>query len=367
MAVIRGLCRRQGIDYLLTRDFANIFRMTGLQLHCLGDALVLITPRRIVLCTDDRYRGTAERLVAGNPLIKLVICDKEGPLETLLRLVKKGSNLGFESDSESCSYKFVLKLRQAAKKRGVQTKAVKPIIEIVRLIKSPYELAMIRKSAALTDLAFRYILRRIKVGRTELELAHELSTRLRKLSGCDELSFPTIVASGPNSAIPHHMPGNRKLRLGDVITFDFGCIYKGYHSDMTRTVFLGEPSGKLREIYEIVLAAQQAAAKLARPGMTGQQIDRIARDIIIKAGYGKYFGHGLGHGIGIEEHEGPRVSPTSFGKIVVIVGMTHSIEPGIYIPGLGGVRIEDIGVVTKRGFRSFCRSTKKLVILRRAA
>ena len=200
----------------------------------------------------------------------------------------------------------------------------------------------------------------MKPGMTELEAAAELEY-LMKQEGAEDLSFNTIVASGLNSSMPHAIPGTKQFEKGDFITFDFGCKYKGYCSDMTRTVVLGKASDKQKEIYNVVLKAQLAGLDALKAGKSGASVDKVARDIIADAGYGEYFGHGLGHSVGLFIHENPRLSPSD--DTILKENMIETVEPGIYVPGLGGVRIEDMVVVTKEGHINLAHSPKELIEL----
>ena len=210
------------------------------------------------------------------------------------------------------------------------------------------------------DEAFSYILNELKPGVTELQIAAKLEYFMRS-HGAEGTSFDTIVASGYHSAMPHAVPTEKPLENGDFVTMDFGCRYQGYCSDMTRTVVIGKADPRQKEIYQIVLEAQQAALEGLRPGMTGTEGDRLARDVIEKAGYGEYFGHGLGHSVGLEIHEKPALSTRD--ETVLLPGMIETVEPGIYIPGFGGVRIEDMVVLTETGIRNLTTSPKELIEL----
>lgn len=229
-----------------------------------------------------------------------------------------------------------------------------------RILKTKEEVNNIRKAAQLADKGFLHILSFIRPDVTERDIALELEFYLRK-NGSEGLAFPIIAASGPNGALPHAEPADAKLQYGSLITLDFGCIINGYCSDMTRTVALGEPSDKLKEIYNIVLEAQEKALNFLKPGISGVEVDKQAREHIASFGYGDYFGHGLGHGVGLNVHEAPRLSPK--GDTILEPGMVVSVEPGIYIPGLGGVRIEDIVVITENGCDNLVSSRKDLLVL----
>lgn len=233
------------------------------------------------------------------------------------------------------------------------------LIEQLRAIKEPQEIAAIERAAALADLAFDHLRGFIQAGQTEQEIALELEFFLRS-HGSEGVSFPSIVASGPNGALPHAQPGPRRLQRGDLVVLDFGAVVDGYHSDMTRTVVVEEADEQAKKVYQIVLAAQQAGLEAVRPGRSGRDVDAEARQVIAAAGYGEYFGHGLGHGVGLAIHEDPpRLSARA--ESTLAVNMVVTVEPGIYLPGWGGVRIEDLVVVTATGCRILSHSPKELI------
>ncbi len=234
-------------------------------------------------------------------------------------------------------------------------------IEQGRRVKTPEELKNLRAAQALTDDGFSYIIERLSPGRTERDVALELETYLRK-NGSEGVSFDFIVASGENGSCPHAVPSDRKLQKGDFITFDFGAVVGGMHSDMTRTVALSAVSDKQKELYDVVLSAQLAALAKIAPGALCAEVDKAARDVIAAAGYGDCFGHGTGHGVGFEIHEAPNLSPRA-GKKTLEMGNVVTVEPGIYLPGVGGVRIEDMALVTESGHENLTKSKKSLLIL----
>jgi Xaa-Pro aminopeptidase len=228
------------------------------------------------------------------------------------------------------------------------------------LIKTDAEIKILKVAADIADAAFKYILDFIRPGKTELEVSNELEFFMRR-AGATSSSFDTIVASGYRSALPHGVASDKVIEIGDIVTMDYGCYYNGYVSDITRTVAVGEPDAKLREIYDVVLEAQLRGMAGIKPGLTGKQADAITRDYITEKGYGEYFGHSTGHGIGLEVHEGPGLSKKS--DIILEPGMVVTCEPGIYIPGLGGVRIEDDTLITNELNEALTHSTKELIIL----
>jgi len=228
------------------------------------------------------------------------------------------------------------------------------------VLKSAPEVAAIRKACGIAEEAFERILAEVRQGITERELAARLDLELAA-RGAEGPSFETIVAFGERAALPHARPGQRELRRGDVVLFDFGAIADGYVSDMTRTVAYGEPPAEMRAIYGVVLEAQAAAIRGMRSGMTGPEADRLARDVIEAAGHGPRFGHSLGHGIGLEVHEAPRLGRRSEDRLEA--GMTVTIEPGVYIEGIGGVRIEDDALITDTGIELLTSAPKDQLIL----
>lgn len=234
------------------------------------------------------------------------------------------------------------------------------IIEKLRIVKDEFEIQSIQRAADIADKAFEHIVKFIKCGMTEREIGLELEFYMKKL-GARELSFPSIVASGTRSSLPHGEATDKAVNKGEFLTLDFGCIFDEYCSDMTRTVVIGEPTQKMLKIYNTVFEAQQLALKEYKPGISAAYVDSAARDYIEREGYGKYFGHGLGHGVGRQIHEAPTISFKNKGKLEK--GMVVTDEPGIYIPDFGGVRIEDLLVVTEEGGKVLSRSQKELICI----
>lgn len=262
--------------------------------------------------------------------------------------------MGYEDESLLCSQFDTMKENLSV----TNWVPLKGKVDALRRIKSEEELTYLARAEEIGDIAFEKILKIIKPGMTELEVAAELEYLMKK-EGAETTSFSTIIASGLNSSMPHAIPGNKKLEVGDFVTMDFGCKVEGYCSDMTRTIVLGKASEKQKEIYNVVLKAQLASLEAIKAGVTGQSVDKVARDIITEAGYGDCFGHGLGHSVGLFIHEGPRLSVAD--ETVLQAGMTETVEPGIYVPGFGGVRIEDMVVVTEDGYRNLAHSPKELI------
>ena len=233
-------------------------------------------------------------------------------------------------------------------------------IEKFRQVKDQEELERIRKAAGINDKVFPQLLAMIEVGAREIDIANELEYVIKKMDA-QGVGFDTVIASGSRSSMPHAVATDKRICQGDMIKIDFGSVCQGYHSDMTRMAVMGKPSEKLRKIYNIVLEAQWRALEEVRPGQECRKVDRIARSVIEEKGYGSSFGHGVGHGVGLEIHEEPRLSPTSNGLLEE--GMVITIEPGIYLPGFGGVRIEDLVYVGKDGGEIISQTPKELYVL----
>ncbi|EMF0092461.1 aminopeptidase P family protein [Enterococcus hirae] len=315
--------------------------------------LAVITLEKAFFITDFRYTEQAAAQAQGFEIIKNV-----GPIfEEVADLVQKEGlrELGFEETTVSfLEYSVLEEIIDA------QLIPISGMIEELREIKDEEAIAIIEKACSIADLAYDHILKMIQPGMTEIEVANQLDFYMRSL-GASGVSFETIVASGLRSAMPHGVASKKIIEQGDLITIDFGCYYEGYVSDMTRTFAIGDPGEQLKEIYQIVLEAQLAVLEVAKPGVTGKQLDAVARDYITKHGYGEAFGHSTGHGIGLEIHEGPNVSVRAEKQFVP--GNIITDEPGIYLPGIGGVRIEDDLLITSDGNRVLTHSPKELIIL----
>lgn len=235
------------------------------------------------------------------------------------------------------------------------------MISSLREVKLPEEVEKLARAQSIAEAGFRATLPYIKPGTRERDIANELEYNMKK-NGADGISFETIVVSGANSSKPHGVPGDKCVEDGDFVTIDFGALYEGYHSDTTRTVAVGHVTDEMANVYDLVLKAQTAACDALKPGLAAAEYDKVARDIITEAGYGPYFGHSLGHGVGVEIHEHPFCGPRS-GSILQ-AGNVVTSEPGIYLPGKFGVRIEDMLLVTQEGSRNFCRLPKELLVLK---
>lgn len=345
---LRKKFTKYGLDALLVlvgenRRYLSGFSGEDTQFDESAGAL-LISRNHLILATDSRYAQQARREA---PIYRTV-CYREGLAKELPRLLKKQKieTLGIESRRISISqYRRIV---EEIEKSGCKVSLIETedLVETQRIKKTVSEAAVIQKALKIAELGFEKTLRCIRPGMSEFETAWMLEKKLRE-NGAEGLSFPTIVASGPNSALPHAIPGKRKLKTGEPVLFDWGVRLGGYCSDISRTVVMGKPSEKFKVVYRTVQVAQQKAIDAVRPGISTRQVDAVARQYIEKKGYKGRFGHGLGHGVGLAIHEQPRLSPLS--DTVVAAGMVFTMEPGVYLPGWGGVRIENMIRVGRKG------------------
>lgn len=347
---LRERLAEAGVEALVVSSPANRRYLSGFT----GSAgTLIITREQALLLTDFRYVEQAERQAPGFQIVRY-----DDPYKAIGEHVAAvaGRRVGFEAEHVT-----VAQLEQLQEAAAVEWVPTRRLVEEVRGVKDADELARIEAAVALADRCFEHILPRLKPGVTEREIAWRMEVFMRE-NGAEALAFPSIVASGPNGAMPHARPTDKPLAAGEFVTLDFGCVWQGYCSDMTRTVFLGEPTDRHRELYDLVLRAQETGVAAVRPGRSGKEVDGAARDVIARAGYGDHFGHGLGHGLGLEVHEEvPRLSTRS--ETVLAPGMVCSVEPGVYLPGWGGIRIEDLVVVTEDGCRILTKSPKQLLCL----
>ena len=333
---LQAKLKEQNLDALMVTNPFNLRYVS----HFTGTAgLAVLTQEKAFFITDFRYTEQANEQTKGFEIIRNI-----GSIyEEVAKLVKSENieRLGFEQDV--ISYATFTNLEEIIKCELVP---VSGFVESLREIKDQEEIDVIQQAIKITEAAYQHILKEIKPGMTELEVANKLDFFMRE-QGASSVSFDTIVASGVRSALPHGVASDKVIEQGDMITIDFGCYYNGYVSDMTRTFALGDPGEKLKEVYEIVREAHARVNNAVKAGMTGAEVDAIARDYITEKGYGEAFGHSTGHGIGLEVHEGPSISFKNDKKLVPGNAITN--EPGIYLPGIGGVRIEDDLLITEDG------------------
>ncbi len=318
-----------------------------------SDGYLIISADAAVLATDFRYTEQAGRQAPGYEILRISSDLASWFPDVVSRLnIEK---LGFESGF--MTYALFQRLLDLVrdKKFAVRLVPVENMIESVRAVKERDEIEVISRAAAIADRALAHVLDSLKTGTTEKSVAWDLEKFMRE-HGSEVMPFDVIVASGPNAAMAHHQPSDRPIQAGEPVVIDLGARVEGYASDMTRTVCLGEPDAKYRQVYDIVLGAQLAAVAMIKPGMTGEQADLLARTVIQEAGYGEAFGHSLGHGVGLGTHEMPRVGPRS--TDILADGMVFTVEPGIYLAGWGGVRIEDTVVLDDGKVKAIPRSPK---------
>jgi Xaa-Pro aminopeptidase len=354
---LRALLAQHELDALLISQPESRYYLSGYAGTDLpprdSAGYLLLTREKMQLLTDMRTTQQAEQEAPSYEVIQYPTGTR--PMEQVAKLAKDLGLQRLAFESIHLPYQFYTDLRTGLD-AAVELVPRSDLVDELRVVKDPTELRALQAAIDVLDDAFAHLARFIEPGITEERLAWELEAYLRT-HGAQGVSFDPITVGGPQAAIPHAVPSARPLREGESIVIDIGALQDHYCSDMTRTVCIGPVPEKLQEVYGIVLEAQVAAERAIRPGMTGKEADAIARDLITAAGYGDQFGHGLGHGIGLEVHEPPWVSRGK-GEIVLRPGMVFSVEPGIYLPGWGGVRIEDLVLLREDGCEVLCRSPK---------
>lgn len=358
-AALRRALHAKNLDALLVTDLLNIRYLTGFT----GSNAALVVSAAdsdgnedgTVICTDGRYLS---QVAAQVPDLRASI-DRSSATALLTddRAAPSG-NVGFESHVVTVEQHDAWSALDAA-----PTLVRSPgLVEDLRMVKDEHEIGLLRDACRAADDAFALLIERggVRAGRTELEVARELEALMLD-AGADGISFETIVAAGANSAVPHHRPTAAVLATGDFVKFDFGALVGGYHSDMTRTVVIGEPDAWQKEIYDLVLRSQAAGREALAPGVSTASVDAASRSVIEDAGYGELFLHGLGHGVGLEIHEAPGIARTSTGTL--LSGAAVTVEPGVYISGRGGVRIEDTLVVRDGGPELLTMTSKELILV----
>jgi Xaa-Pro aminopeptidase len=348
---LRNILANRSVDGLLVTSAVNRRYLSG---FTGSSGYLLITRDEAVLLSDFRYKTQAPSQAPEFVFVEHGLIPEES-------IRDKAAALGIRTLAYEDHDLTVAGFRKLADKLAdFDLVPAGKLVETIRMVKDDGELAVMKEACAIADRAFEHMLNALKPGMTEKEAALELEFFMRR-EGASGTSFDTIIASGERSALPHGKASDRVMGPGEFVTLDFGAYFEGYCSDITRTVVLGPATDRHKEIYDIVLEAQLATLDGIRSGMTGREADRIARDIITKYGYGDLFGHGTGHGVGLEIHEEPRLSKG--GDIVLEPGMTVTVEPGIYIPGFGGVRIEDDIVVTENGVQLLTHAPKNFIVI----
>ncbi|AIS52365.1 peptidase M24 [Thermoanaerobacter kivui] len=341
--------KEKDIEAFVIYKFVNVTYITG---FTGDDSAAFITHDKAIFITDARYTEQAQKEVKDFEVIE----HKNGIKEVIKEYIEKLriKKLAFE---ENISFRQYKELKDFL---GIKLVPQANLVETLRMVKDDTEIENIKKAQNITDMAFNHILNFIKVGMTEREVALELEYFMKK-QGAQDLSFEAIVASGKRSSLPHGKASEKVIEKGDFVTLDFGCKVNGYCSDMTRTIVMGKADDRQKEIYNIVLEAQQRAIDNLKAGITSKEADSLARSVIEEKGYGKYFGHSLGHGVGLEVHEAPSLSFKN--EEILKEGAIVTVEPGIYIPDFGGVRIEDMVLLKEDGVTNLTNSPKYLIEL----
>ena len=340
-----------GIDAMLLNSEPGEFYAVGFH----GEGNVVVTAEACYYFTDSRYIEAAHSLVTG---AEIAMTDRNRNYRAMVQEIieKHGiQKLGFEEEYLSVSAYHMWEAGLTAELVPAQK-----LVNSLRAAKDQEEIALMVKAQEITDRAFDEICKFIQPGMTEQEIAAKLQYDMLRF-GAEKMSFDPIVVSGPNGSLPHGVPSSKQVQKGEFLTMDFGCKYGGYCSDMTRTVALGEPTEEMKKVYQIVLEAQLAGIAVTRAGVPGTSIDAAARKVIADAGYGEFFGHGYGHSLGIEIHESPNANTRD--NTLLPVGAVVSAEPGIYLPGKFGVRIEDVTILREDGCEILTKSPKDLIIL----
>lgn len=321
-----------------------------------SDGALLVYGGKALFFTDSRYTEAAAKAIG-----EQYVVDSTNLYEKFTEIFKENGvkRVAIENHRLTLA-EFDELQKKLPDAEFVTSDALATAIEEIRIVKTDAEIEKIKAAQKIAEEAFGHILTFIKEGMTEKEISLELDFYMLS-HGADALSFETIAVAGKNSSMPHGVPGDYRVKKGDFITMDYGAVVDGYHSDMTRTVCLGEPSDKMRKVYNTVLEAQLQGLKVLHDGISGVDADKAAREVIEKAGYGKNFGHGLGHGVGVEIHESPRLSPKA--PHTLRTGHVVTVEPGIYLPDEFGVRIEDMAVITENGSVNLTNCPKELIIL----
>jgi len=348
IARLRALLTEKVVDAVLVTKEENVHYFSGFR----GDSTALIvTPERLLLVTDSRY---TEQAAAEAPSYEIVE-QKDGLYRCVAELAADVGVVALGFEGGWLVYDKVLKLRDLLGEISFDTTLD---LDPLRQVKDADEIALIRRACRIADEGFAHIIRVIQPGMTELEVAAELEHSMR-MHGSERPAFQTIIASGARGSLPHGVASDKVIARGDLVTMDFGAVCGGYHSDITRTICVGHADARQRDVYNAVLAAQQRALAALRPGVTGIEVDRIARDVLAEYDLEQYFGHGLGHSLGLEIHEEPRLSKA--GKNMMQPNMLITDEPGVYIPGWGGIRIEDTVLITADGAEPLTHAPKEFI------
>lgn len=354
IAKIQKQLEVQGLDAVLITDEKNQRYATGFPIT---DGAVFVSRDRPWLITDSRYIEAATAAVAGSGITVVLYTKEHGLTDCLSEAIRESGAEKLAAEDRKLSYSEYLAYE---KDLGRELLGAGDMFITLRAVKSGEELDSMREAQRISEKALEAVLHTIKPGMTEKQVAAELVYHML-LNGSEANSFDPIVVTGSKTSLPHGVPGDKVIQAGDFLTMDFGCLKNGYCSDMTRTVAVGYATEEMRSVYDVVLRAQLAGIDAARAGIQGKVIDAAARKVITDAGYGEYFGHGFGHSLGLDIHERPNANPA--GEAIMPEGSVCSAEPGIYIPGRFGVRIEDVMILRENGAEVITRSPKELIIL----
>lgn len=347
---LREFIKEKNCDAVMINKEENLHYFSG---FTGDDTILLITLNECYLITDSRYIEQAKQQTDF-----AIFEQTSGLFNKTAQMIEELGLLSVAFEGSALSYNAYAKLNNLLLDKDIDFSTSVDLDEL-RIIKDSAEIELIKKAIYISDEAYTHIIKYVKAGMSENEIACELETVMRRL-GSERPAFTTIVASGVRGALPHGVATDKLINDGEFVTIDFGAVYKGYHSDITRTFCIGQASDKQKEIYDVVLNAQLIGLKEIAPGKSGKEIDAPVRNYIKNAGYGQYFGHGLGHGVGLEIHELPRLSPLSPTKELK-ENMLVTDEPGVYLPNFGGVRIEDTVLVTADGCQPLTKSDKRLI------
>ena len=354
IAKIQKQLEVQGLDAVLITDEKNQRYATGFPIT---DGAVFVSRDRAWLITDSRYIEAATAAVAGSGITVELYTKEHGLTDCLREAIRESGAEKLAAEDRKLSYSEYLAYE---KDLGRELLGAGDMFITLRAVKSGEELDSMREAQRISEKALEAVLHTIEPGMTEKQVAAELVYHML-LNGSEANSFDPIVVTGSKTSLPHGVPGDKVIQAGDFLTMDFGCLKNGYCSDMTRTVAVGYATEEMRSVYDVVLRAQLAGIDAARAGIQGKVIDAAARKVITDAGYGEYFGHGFGHSLGLDIHERPNANPA--GEAIMPEGSVCSAEPGIYIPGRFGVRIEDVMILRENGAEVITRSPKELIIL----
>jgi Xaa-Pro aminopeptidase len=349
---LRERLEQEHLSALLVTALTNVRYLSGFSGSA---AMLLVTASQAVFFTDGRYKDQSKDQLNGAGVeAEFVVGKMEAQLKALERATKSLDRVGLEADD--VSWKLA---RQLADELAVEVTPTSGLVEKLRIVKDAGEVARIERACDIADIALAQTKERLKEGVTEAEFGADLDYEMRR-RGAEALSFETIVGAGPNAAMPHHSPVNRAVVSGELIVIDFGACFDGYHSDMTRTVCVGEPQGVAADVLESVAASQRVGLLAVKAGVRARDVDHACREALAEAGFAEAFSHSTGHGVGLDIHEAPLVGEDS--EEVLEAGMVITVEPGVYLPGETGARIEDTVVVTASGCRPLTKTTKDAVI-----